>query len=46
MGRREAPYKRFAAGKTLAEAEFSSAEHKMKKGPRRIEDFAGVPGLD
>ena len=36
-GGAEAPYKRFAAGKTSAQAEFISAEHKKNGGPRKAE---------
>ena len=38
-----APYKRFAAGKTLAEAEFTSAEHfKFPRIPQKRPHLMGV----
>ena len=36
-GGAEAPYERFAAGKTSAQEEFISAEHKKNGGPRKAE---------
>ena len=36
-GGADAPYERFAAGTTSAQAEFISAEHKKDGGPRKAE---------
>ena len=40
-GARESAYKRFAEGKTLAQAEFTSAEPVSSKGPRTMKHCAG-----
>ena len=40
-----APYKRFAAGKTLAQGEFSSPEQFKGRGPRRMEHPVGRCGI-
>ena len=45
-GRRIAPYKRFAGGKTLAQGEFISPEHFDPKGPPRgLTRGEVMPGL-